>query len=281
MDEAVTTPSHARTVLLEHAGDWLGAVASRRSRRAYDGTPADDGQLEAISALTAQWTPYPDARVALVTSPSADVFTGAIGGYGKVTDTPHVLVFIARNRSDFSDQHVGYTGQAIVLEATRLGLATCWVGGFFNPRRVTRIVNLASGERVLAVSPLGHPREQSTPSERAMSRIADSRGRLPIAEIAPDAQLGTWPDWAVAAMETARIAPSAMNRQPWRFRMEGRGLIVAKDSSLESSKVSKRLDIGIAMLHVHLAAAAHGVDGVWTDLTGSDVARFDPIDSGG
>lgn len=233
MDEAVTTPSHARAALLEHAGDWLGAVASRHSRRAYDGTLADNDQLEAISELTERWTPYADARVALVTSPSADVFTGAIGSYGKVTDAPHVLVFIARDRSDFSDQHVGYTGQAIVLEATRLGLGTCWVGGFFNPRRVARIVNLASGERVLAVSPLGHPQERSTPSERAMSRIADARRRLPIAEIAPDAAPGTWPDWAVAAMETARVSPSAMNRQPWRFRMEGQGLVVAKDSALE------------------------------------------------
>lgn len=281
MDEATTTPSHAGAVLLEHAGDWLGAVASRHSRRAYDGTPATDDQLEAITGLIERWAPYPDARIALVTSPSADVFTGAIGSYGKVTDAPHVLVFIAGNRGDFSDQHVGYTGQAIVLEATRLGLATCWVGGFFSPRRVARIVNLSSGERVLAVSPLGHPQEQSTPSERAMSRIADARRRLPIAEIAPDAEIGTWPDWAVAALETARTAPSAMNRQPWRFRLEGHGLVVAKDGTLEPSKVTKRLDIGIAMLHVHLAAAAHGVEGVWTDLTGLDVARFDPIDSGG
>lgn len=279
MDEVATTHEHARAVLREHAGEWLGAMASRHSRRAYDATPVDTDALEAISALTEQWTPYPDARVALVTTLSADVFTGAIGAYGKVTGAPHVLVFIARDRGDFSDQHVGYTGQAIVLEATRLGLATCWVGGFFNPRRVARIVNLASGEHVLAVSPLGHPLERSTPSERAMSRLADARRRLPIAEIAPDAAIGSWPDWAVAAMETARIAPSAMNRQPWRFRMEGRGLVVAKDGALESSKVPKRLDIGIAMLHVHLAAATHGIDGVWTDLTGLDVARFDPIGS--
>jgi hypothetical protein len=30
------------------------------------------------------------------------------------------------------------------------------------------------------------------------------------------------------------------------------------------------------MLHVELAAIAHGVTGCWTDLEGSDVARFDP-----
>jgi nitroreductase len=266
-------------MLREHAADWLGAAASRRSRRAFDGKAAEPRQLEAIAELTQAWRPYSDARVALVTSPVTDVFTGAIGSYGKVTNTPHALVFLAGGRDDFSDQHVGYTGEAIVLEATRLGLATCWVGGFFNPRRVAHIVRLAVGERVLAVSPLGHAQERSTASERAMSRIADARRRLPVSEIAPDSVAGKWPSWAVAAIETARVAPSAMNRQPWRFRMEGKALIVSKDNVLESHKVAKRLDIGIAMLHVDLAAAAHGVDGVWTDLTGMDVARFDPIDS--
>jgi hypothetical protein len=29
------------------------------------------------------------------------------------------------------------------------------------------------------------------------------------------------------------------------------------------------------MLHVELAAQAHGLSGHWTDLAGNDVARFD------
>ena len=66
-----------------------------------------------------------------------------------------------------------------------------------------------------------------------------------------------------------------MNRQPWRFRYEDGGLIVAKDNVLETPKVTKRFDIGLAMLHVDVGVAAYGVEGVWTDLDGMDVARFD------
>ena len=54
-------------------------------------------------------------------------------------------------------------------------------------------------------------------------------------------------------------------------------LILAKDGPIETPKASKRLDIGIAMLHAELAAEAHGVTGRWTDLSGADVARFDPV----
>jgi hypothetical protein len=61
--------------------------------------------------------------------------------------------------------------------------------------------------------------------------------------------------------------------------MEDGSLVVATDSSVETPRVTKRLDIGIAMLHVDIAARAHEVRGEWTDLSGRDVARFSPEDT--
>jgi len=274
--DVTTRTVDARGLLAKHAAEWLGAVSRRRSRRAYDGTPADADALERIGVLCDAWRPYPDARVALVKRPNVDVFTGVVGSYGKVLGAPHVLVFIGDERADFTDQHVGYTGEAVVLDATVLGLATCWVGGFFSARKVARIVELEVGERVYAVSPLGRPIDADSAAERAMAGLAGAHHRKWVAEIAPGTKRGDWPAWAVAAVETARVAPSAMNRQPWRFRLEDGGLVIAKDSRFETPRVTKRLDIGIAMLHVEIAAEAHGVRGDWTDLTGSDVARFEP-----
>jgi hypothetical protein len=236
----------------------------------------DPAKLKRLGALCDSWRPYPDARVALVAHPSADIFTGIVGSYGKVKGAPHVLVFIGDERSDFADQHVGYTGEAIVLEATVLGLATCWVGGFFSAKRVAQIVDLKPGERAYAVSPLGIALVNDSLTERAMAGMAGAHHRKRVTEIAPGIEHGDWPTWAVAAVETARVAPSAVNRQPWRFRFEDGGIVVAKDTPFETPKVTKRLDIGIAMLHIELAAQAHGLTGRWTDLEGTDVARFDP-----
>ena len=227
-----------------------------------------------MDACCRGFRPYPDARVALVRSTEVDVFTGIVGAYGKVVGSPHLLVFIADERAPFADQHVGFTAEGAVLEATRLGLDTCWIGGFFNAEKVRRVVELAQGERVYAVSPLGHPLPSASATERTMRRMAGSKKRKCIEELAPGIG-SSWPEWAVAAVETARLAPSAVNRQPWRFRLDGGGLVVAKDSAFETPKVAKRLDCGIAMLHAELGALAAGLDGLWTDLTGSDVARFD------
>jgi len=265
-------------LVARNAADWLGAVARRRSRRVFDRVPVDATALEDVAGLCEVWRPYPDCRVVLVTSPSVDVFTGIIGGYGKVVGAPHVLVFVGDERSEFADQHLGYCGEAVILEATRLGLANCWIGGFFSAKRVAKVVDLRPGERVFAVSPLGYAPVEPSASERTMAGFAGAHKRKCVAELAPSLD-DSWPAWAVSAVETARLAPSAVNRQPWRFRMDLGGLVIAKDSRFETPKVTKRLDIGIAMLHAELAAIAHGVDGAWTDLTGADVARFDPSDT--
>ena len=82
------------------------------------------------------------ARVCLVDDPDRQLFTGIVGGYGKVTG--------ARSRGgvrgrapagdsvpDGVQAAAGYVGEGLILEATRLGLGTCWVAGTFDSRART------------------------------------------------------------------------------------------------------------------------------------------------
>ena len=274
MPETTKDPTAASAILEDRAPEWLAAVAPRLSRRAFDGRPVDGGLLDTIDECCRLFRPYADARAVLVRAPEVEVFTGIVGSYGKVTGSPHLLVFIADERGSFPDQHIGFTGEGAILEATRLGLDTCWIGGFFSAEKVRRVVDLAEGERVYSVSPLGYASQSPSTIEKAMRGMAGAKKRKCVEELAPGID-GTWPQWAVAAVETARLAPSAVNRQPWRFRLEDGGLVVAQDSAFETPKVTKRLDCGIAMLHVEIGALASGMLGAWTDLTGTDVARYD------
>lgn len=260
----------------DRAPDWLAAVARRCSRRAFDGVSADTTELHAIENLCQRFRPYSDARVELVTDPAIDIFRGIVGGYGKVVGAPHALLFVSDARAPFANQHLGYTGEAIVLEATTRSLDTCWVGGFFDPKQAASMVDLADGERIIAASPLGTAVGRKTSTERTMSGMAGSDNRKPVDAIAPDGTAG-WPAWAIGALETARLAPSAVNRQPWRFRWDSDALVVSVNSRLETPKVTKRLDCGIAMLHIEIAALSYGVTGAWEDMSsGLDVARFVP-----
>ncbi len=171
-----------------------------------------------------------------------------------------------------SELGVGYTGEAFILEATRLGLDTCWIAASFDKERTGHLVVLAEGERVVAVAPLGHALQSQPLGERLVRSSLRAASRKSAAELAPGIG-GGWPAWAVAAVEAARLAPSGHNWQPWRFRMEDGALVMSRADKLYWTAP---IDFGIAMLHVDLAAARAGVAGRWVLLGGADVARFEP-----
>jgi len=84
------------------------------------------------------------------------VFKGAIGSYGKIKGAPAYVAFIGKLEDPNIQEKVGYIGECLILEATSMGLATCWVGGFFRPDVVSKHITIRQNERVLAVSPLGY-----------------------------------------------------------------------------------------------------------------------------
>ncbi|MBN2405966.1 MAG: nitroreductase [Coriobacteriia bacterium] len=253
---------------------WLDVVPVRRSRRSFSEAPVVEGELDVLAALCAEFRPFGDvARTVLVRQAPQRLFMGVAGSYGGISGAPSALAFVGRKEAPNVEAAVGYTGEAVVLEATALGLDTCWVGGMFSPRHAAALGGIAPGERVYAVSPLGHTIERVSTKERIIFGMGKPKFRREHEQIAEG--VATWPEWARAGVEAARVAPSAMNRQPWRFRMDGDTVIIATDGT-DTVKVSKRLDCGIAMLHFELAVLAAGAQGAWEFCDAPDVARWTP-----
>ncbi len=136
--------------------------------------------LEAMRRVCAEFRPFQSARAVLVADPAEDIFRGIPGGYGKVSGAPALVAFVGNMESPDVQEALGYTGEGVILEATALGLATCWVGGFFSPKRAAAIAKVAPNERVLAVTPVGYAKEGSSLQERAMSRFGRNWQRRPI-----------------------------------------------------------------------------------------------------
>jgi nitroreductase len=264
---------------------WYDAIASRRSRRRYSDRRVAPAALEGLRAFCESFRLAPGARVELVEG-DGGVFTGLLdrfgGAYGRVEGAPWTAAFIGPKGCE---TEVGYVGEAFILEATRLGLGTCWVAGMFDRKTAAGLLKLHRGEHLVAVSPVGHPLERKQIVERMMSKAVRSAARRQVEEIAPGLTRGlgqaggygpagaAWPDWAVSAVEAARAAPSGANRQPWRFRLQDRALVMGR---AEKTYWTAPIDFGIAMLHVELGAAHEGVRGAWEHLPDPDVARFVP-----
>lgn len=258
---------------------WRQAVLDRHSRRKFDDRPIDSATLDQLEAVctSAGWALRDwsmAAKVVLVRSLGVNIFKGIVGGYGKIEGAPACLLFIADRMASHAAELAGYAGEGAILEATRLGLATCWVGGFFKRDKAAQLVDLHPNEEIVAVSPVGYGPDDLAFSEKLMKRMASSHKRRELTELAAGYDEETWPAWARTAAALARLAPSAMNRQPWRFRLEEEGLVLTLDDPKDSYHIPKRLDCGIAMLHVEVGARAHGVAGTWELLDGMEVARY-------
>lgn len=194
-----------------------------------------------------------------------DVLTFMIGSYGLVRNAPHLLVGILPTDDDRARIDLGFVLEHVVLEATRLGLGTCWITGTYDPREAGDVVGLEPGEDAAAVCTLGHPAEEGYGRfhTRTIRRLAGGHRRKPLPDIVFDER---WNEpWApeeadpdlVSVMEHARLAPSARNAQPWRFIVEADRITLAV--------VERRfIDAGIVMSHVSLASAAVACDGRWT-----------------
>jgi nitroreductase len=255
---------------------WHAAIPVRRSRRRYKPIPLEPAQLAQIQTVCREFRPYPQARAELIIKSPDEVLRGIVASYGKIKGAQALIAFVGVTDDRYVNEKIGYTGEGIVLEATAMGLGTCWVGGsmFFRRGLAESIVGAGEKERVFAVTPVGHAAEVFSFAERAQTAFGMLHRRKPLAEMVSGLDEKKWPDWIKSALEAARLAPSAVNRQPWRFYVEPNSITISVDSSLLEWGISKRLDCGIAMLHIEAAALDSGVKGRWELLEAPQVARF-------
>ena len=252
---------------MQSAMNVLEAIERRVSTRSYDERPVEPDRLEHLLALarTAGRLTGVSPRVALIggAEQTRRVLTFIVGSYGLVQTPPHFLVGVMPEESEAARLDLGYVLEQVVLEATGLGLGTCWITGTYDAQSAGDVVGLFRGEVAAAVVALGYPSERAWGRihSRAIRRLAGGR-RKPLEKIVFAGKWGA--PWSsdgadsalVSTLEHARLAPSARNGQPWRFvvRPDGVALALTRPAPI---------DAGIVMAHVALAAKAVGRAGRW------------------
>lgn len=259
--------------IFQQPSAWYDAIERRHSYRTYDGREVQPDKLARL-AETCLGCSRPQARTVLVDAGGDEIFRGIVGSYGKVTGAGAWIAIIADTGFPDCMPWTGYVGEGVILEAVTLGLATCWVGGFFRSERVADQIELKQGEKVMAVTPVGYATATLSTTDRLLKRFARSHQRRQLEELTSGLPRAEWPDWVTVALEAARLAPSAVNRQPWRFEVEEGAITVAIESVTDANRIPMRLDCGIAMLHLELGARRAGVSGRWELLELPRVARF-------
>ncbi len=213
-------------------GRWASAVQSRRSHRAFASAPAPEalaGLEKLAKALSGR-----EAVIEIFDMPDNPVSAGIRKGTS-------CFAVIGR-RSDADSAFAGYTGEAFMLECEALGVGTCWAWASCDRGAAQKL--LPSGYKLDCVTPLGVPND--APRERILKPLTQLTGLS-------EERLAALLPWQRSALDFARIAPSAMNKQPWRFVVSD-GVAAARRSGL----LFAAHDCGIAALHLELGARAEG-----------------------
>jgi nitroreductase len=254
----------------------LQAIEHRVSTRSYDNRPVEPDLLQQLLTLSKATDRLVDIplRVELISGVERTrrVLTYMIGSYGLVLTPPHLLVGVIPPDDATARVDLGYVLEQVVLEASRLELGTCWITGSYDAGRAGDAVGLMPGEEAAAIVALGYPSRASwgRVHTSTIRRLAGGHKRKPLKDIVFSDRWGEpWPaDGAdpilKSILDHARLAPSAVNRQPWRFVVRPPDIVLALVRP-------QPIDAGIVMAHITLAAEALDREGRWETRWG-DVA---------
>ncbi len=239
-------------------------IRNRRSVRTFDGRELDKNDIEKlISFAKTLENPYKipvdfklmNAKEHGLNCPvtvGTDLFVG-----GKIKCIENASVAF------------GYSFEMLVLYAQAIGIGTTWLGGTMNRSAFEQAMELDNDEIMPCASPLGYPAKKMSLRESMMRKGVKADERLPFEGLFFDGSFDTplsqekAGKWA-EALEMVRLAPSAVNKQPWR-------VVVADDSVHFYLKRSKgfsynekldmqMIDMGIALCHFDLTAKENNLN---------------------
>jgi nitroreductase len=264
--------------------DIFEAMRVRRSVRTYQVKAISQDLLDQLIHGFENTERLNDLRVTLrpMNSESvASAMTGLVGSYGSIKNAP-VWVMGIYQEGAHDQENFGFRMQQFILECTRAGLGTCWVGGFFKKTELYRLVSKEKGEQLMCITPVGYAAERRF-AERSMRALGGLNSRKPLAERVFHGQWGNPATGYLSTrknildvFELARWAPSASNAQPCHYVVDDGQIVIATLTSLYRgyppalsrgtgmSTNFQRVDAGIAMSHIHLAARELGVAGRWS-----------------
>lgn len=157
--------------------DLFEAIERRHSVRQYTPEPVDRATIEKIVAAGLRAPSacnFQPCEFIVVTDPAQRKRIAEVAQYGQFIATAGlcIAVFCKAGKWDLEDGSAAT--QNILLAATALGLASCWVGGD-NPRcqqGIPHILNVPAGYKLVSLIAIGHTNTDTTsPPRRPLSQV--------------------------------------------------------------------------------------------------------------
>ncbi|MDE7111134.1 MAG: nitroreductase [Muribaculaceae bacterium] len=213
----------------------LEALRIRRSVRKYVDTPLRQEDMDAMQAKIDELNRKGDLHFQLVIN-ERKAFRGFLS-YGKFSNVSNYIMVVGRE-SDTLEYRAGYYGEELVIYAQSIGLSTCFVGLTY--KKIDGAFKVGTDERVLLCIALGY----AAPGDVRVHKLKRPVQVSNIDEAAPE--------WFKRGVETALLAPTAVNQQKFYFEYIAPNKVrPRKGNSLVGYT---KIDLGIAMYNFEVGA---------------------------
>lgn len=190
-----------------------------------------------------------------------------IAGYkNHMLEAPHYIVILSEEK-DYYIENTGYIGEILRLKSYELGVNSCWIT-FEDGEEIKKRLMIESNKRLTALIALGYDDNKIkvfnaaadlgyNPSKAEIKKVEDNISyRLGVEDVVFMKEWGnsaSVDDLSLRGLldgfNYARLSPSTLNRQPWRFILDDNLVIltIRKDDCI--NEYEGRIDTGIVMLY--------------------------------
>lgn len=204
----------------------LELMEKRHSVRQYTDRIIEEDKRAILDALVRTINQKEGLHIQIVYD-EPECFDSFMAHYGKFTGVRNYIALVGK-KSQKPDEVLGYYGEELVLKAQELGLNTCWVA--LTHGKSKAIVD--KGEKQVCIIALGYGATQGVEHKSK-----------PLQDLCTCAE--PMPAWFQSGVSAARLAPTAMNQQKFRFELLPDGNVKATCGNGFYTK----LDLGIAKYH--------------------------------
>ena len=195
---------------------------------------------------------------------------GVVGYSGNVFNAPVYLVLLSENKAHYLE-NAGFVAEALILKAEELELNTCFITVTDSDDAKLSLDIREKGE-VAAIIACGYGKKEKdllrldiqSPSNVTMrKREGHIAPKIAQEELVYDSKWGIEVDWDTAmqdpmmdeAFYAASLAPSFLNRQPYRYIYAGSKIYILTTKEENTSKEDEKLGIGASMYNFYAILA--------------------------
>lgn len=224
---------------------YLSAMKKRCSRRKYTDKPIDSKLVKQLEESITLSNKLSGLNMKLIIGNGRELFDGFKKSYGLFVGVQNYIAMIGSKELPNRMEKVGRFGEKIILEATAMGLSTCWVGTSYDKKTATTLCK--ENETLDCVIAIGYSDKKHSLKERMMAYGMHWQNKKK-QELMDAKEPVT--EWFLRGMDAVYLAPTAKNLRPFIFRYKD-GHVTAH---ITASDETTMIDLGIAKLHFELGA---------------------------